>query len=177
MPHIVKSKIRTVPHWPKQGVMFRDITTLLKDKEGYNRMIDLLVERYKDKKIDVVAGIESRGFITGSVLAHKLGIGFVPIRKPNKLPSETISEEYELEYGKDKIEIHKDAIQEGSRVLLIDDLIATGGTCVAAANLIQKLSGNIVECSFIVELPDLGGREKLENKGYKVFSLVEFEGG
>ena len=176
MPHIVKSKIRTIPHWPKKGIMFRDITTLLKDKEGFKHMIELFVERYKDMKIDVIAGIESRGFITGSVLAHRLGVGFVPIRKPGKLPAETVSEEYELEYGKDKIEIHKDAIQKGSKVLLVDDLVATAGTASAAANLIQKLGGEIVECSFIVELPDLHGREKLEKKGLKVFSLVEFEG-
>jgi len=176
MPESVKSKIRTIPHWPKKGVMFRDITTLLKDKEGYNHMIELLVERYKNKNIDIIAGIESRGFITGAVLAHRLGIGFVPIRKPGKLPAETVSEEYELEYGKDKIEVHKDAIQKGAKVLLVDDLVATSGTAVAAANLIKKLGGEIVECSFIVELPDLGGREKLEKKGLKVFSLVQFEG-
>jgi adenine phosphoribosyltransferase len=176
MPHIVKSKIRTVPHWPKQGIMFRDITTLLKDKEGYNHMIDLLAERYKDMKIDVVAGIESRGFITGSVLAHRLGIGFVPIRKPGKLPAETVSEEYELEYGKDKIEIHKDAISEGSKVLIVDDLLATGGTMMAACNLVKKLGGNIVECSVIIDLPDIGGKKKLLDAGYKVFNLVEFEG-
>lgn len=176
MPHIVKSKIRTIPHWPKQGVMFRDITTLLKDKEGFNHMIDLFVGRYKDMKIDVIAGIESRGFITGAVLAHRLGIGFVPIRKPGKLPAETLSEEYELEYGKDKIEIHKDSIPEGSKVLLVDDLIATGGTALAACNLIKKLGAEIVECSFIVDLPDLGGKKKLESAGHKVFNLVEFEG-
>ena len=176
MPHIIKSKIRTVPHWPKQGIMFRDITTLLKDSEGFNRMINLLTERYKDTKIDIIAGIESRGFITGSVLAHKLNLGFIPIRKPNKLPAETVSEEYELEYGKDKIEIHKDAIKPGDKVLLIDDLLATAGTCGAAANLIQKLGGEIIECSFIVDLPDLKGREKLEKRGLKVFSLVQFEG-
>jgi adenine phosphoribosyltransferase len=176
MPHIVKEKIRTVPHWPKQGIMFRDITTLLKDSEGFNRMIALLVERYKDTKIDIVAGIESRGFITGSVLAHKLNVGFVPIRKPGKLPAETVSEEYELEYGKDKIELHTDAISEGDKVLLVDDLIATGGTALAACNLIKQLKGDIVECSFIVDLPDLGGKKKLKDAGYKVFNLVEFEG-
>ena len=176
MPHIVKSKIRTVPDWPKQGIMFRDITTLLKDKEGYNHMIELLVERYKDMKIDVVAGIESRGFITGSVLAHRLGVGFVPIRKPGKLPAETVSEEYSLEYGKDKIEIHTDAIEKGDKVLLVDDLIATGGTAIAACNLIKKLGGDIVECSFIVDLPDIGGKKKLIDAGFKVFNLVEFEG-
>ena len=176
MPHIIKSKIRTIPHWPKQGIMFRDITTLLKDKEGYKHLIDLLVERYKDMKIDVIAGIESRGFITGSVLAHRLGIGFVPIRKPGKLPAETISEEFELEYGKDKIEIHTDAIEKGSKVLLVDDLIATGGTALAACNLIKKLGGEIIECSFIVDLPDIGGKKRLLDAGYKVFNLVEFEG-
>lgn len=176
MLDFIKSKIRTIPHFPKQGIMFRDITTLLKDPEGYNRMIELLVERYKNMNIDYVAGIESRGFITGSVLAHRLGIGFIPIRKPGKLPAETISEEYELEYGKDKIEVHKDAIEQGNKVLLVDDLIATAGTGVAAANLIQKLGGEIVECSFIVELSDLKGREKLEKKGLKVFSLFQFEG-
>ena len=176
MPHIIKQKIRTVPHWPKQGIMFRDITTLLKDSEGFNRMINLLTERYKDTKIDIIAGIESRGFITGSVLAHKLNLGFIPIRKPNKLPAETVSEEYELEYGKDKIEIHKDAIKPGDKVLLIDDLLATGGTSIAACNLIKKLGGEIIECSFIIDLPDLKGREKLEKRGLKVFSLVQFEG-
>ena len=176
MPELVKSKIRAFPHWPKQGVMFRDITTLLKDKEGYNHMIDLLVERYKDKEIDVVAGIESRGFITGAVLAHRLGLGFVPIRKPGKLPGETASEEYELEYGKDKIEVHKDAIPKGSRVLLVDDLIATGGTALAACSLLKKLGAEIVECSFVIDLPDIGGKKKLLDAGYKVFNLVEFEG-
>lgn len=176
MNQIIKDKIRTVPHWPKEGVMFRDITTLLKDSEGFNAMIDILTERYKDTKIDIVAGIESRGFITGAVLAHKLGVGFVPIRKPGKLPAETVSEEYLLEYGKDKIEIHTDAISEGDKVLLMDDLIATGGTALAACNLIKKLGGDIIECSFIVDLPDLGGKKKLEDAGQKVFNLVEFEG-
>ncbi|MBW2977244.1 adenine phosphoribosyltransferase [Candidatus Woesearchaeota archaeon] len=176
MPESVKSKIRTIPDWPKKGVMFRDVTTLLKDKEGYNHMIELLVERYKNKNIDVIAGVESRGFITGAVLAHRLGVGFVPIRKPGKLPAETVSEEYKTEYSTDKIEVHKDAISPGSNVLLVDDLIATGGTALAAANLIKKLSGNIVECSFIIDLPELGGKKKLEQAGYNVFNLVEFEG-
>jgi adenine phosphoribosyltransferase len=126
--------------------------------------------------IDVVAGIESRGFITGSVLAHRLGVGFVPIRKPGKLPGETLSEEYELEYGKDKIEVHKADIPAGSKVLLVDDLIATGGTALAACNLLKKLGADIVECSFIVDLPDIGGKKKLVDAGYKVFNIVEFEG-
>jgi len=176
MPHIVKSKIRSFPNWPKQGIIFRDITSLLKDKEGFKHVIDLLVDRYKNMDIDIIVGIESRGFITGSVLADRLGLGFVPIRKPGKLPGETISEEYELEYGTDKIEIHKEDIQKGSKVLLVDDLIATGGTALAAANLIKKLGGEIVECSFIIDLPDIGGKKKLIDAGYKVFNLVEFEG-
>jgi adenine phosphoribosyltransferase len=176
MPQIIKSKIRTVPNWPKEGIMFRDITTLLKDREGFEQTINLLVERYKDMSIDVVAGIEARGFITGSILAHKLGVGLVLIRKPGKLPADTVSEEYDLEYGKDKIEIHKDAISTGSRVLLVDDLIATGGTMLAAANLIKKLGGEVVECSAIIDLPDIGGKKKLLDAGFNVFNLVEFEG-
>jgi adenine phosphoribosyltransferase len=172
----LKSKIRTVPHWPKQGVMFRDITTLLKDAEGYNKMMGLLVKRYKNMEIDYVAGIESRGFVTGSVLAHKLGVGFITIRKKGKLPGNVTSEEYDLEYGKDKIEIHTDAIKPGDKILICDDLIATGGTSVAACKLIEKLGGKVVECSFIIDLPDLKGKEKLENAGYKVFKLIDFEG-
>ncbi|RLE44497.1 adenine phosphoribosyltransferase [Candidatus Woesearchaeota archaeon] len=176
MPHVIKEKIRTVPHFPKQGVMFRDITTLLKDPEGFNRAINLLYERYKDKPVDAVVGIESRGFIFGSVLAHKLGVGFIPARKPGKLPSETEKIEYETEYSKDAIEIHKDAINEGMNVLVVDDLIATGGTALACCKLIEKLGGKVHECAFIIDLPDLGGRKKLEESGYKVFKLVEFEG-
>ncbi|MFA5175719.1 MAG: adenine phosphoribosyltransferase [Candidatus Nanoarchaeia archaeon] len=174
--HKIKEKIRTVPHWPKQGVMFRDVTTLLKDAHGFNYMIDKLHERYKDSGIDIVVGIEARGFITGSALAHRLGIGFVPIRKKGKLPAEVISEEYALEYGTDKIEIHKDAINKGDKVLIVDDLIATGGTSFAACRLVEKLGGEILECSFIVDLPELGGKKKLEQAGYKVFNLVDFEG-
>jgi len=170
----IKSKIRTVPHWPKEGIMFRDITTLLKDAQGFKETIDLLHKRYKDKKIDKVVGIESRGFIFGAPLAYLLGCGFVPIRKPGKLPAECESEEYTLEYGKDKIEIHKDAINKGDRVLIVDDLIATAGTASAARNLVKKLGGVIIECAFIVELTDLKGRDKL--KGENVYSVVEFEG-
>jgi adenine phosphoribosyltransferase len=172
----VKSKIRTVPNWPKPGIMFRDITTLLQDAPTFNHTIELLLERYKDKQIDVVAGIESRGFIIGSILAHRLDRGFVPIRKKGKLPYATESEEYELEYGTDTIEIHKDAIAEGNKVLLVDDLIATGGTALAACKLIKKCGGELVECCFIIDLPELGGKKKLERAGYPVFSLVEFEG-
>ena len=176
MSQEIKQKIRTVPHWPKQGIMFRDITTLLKDSAGFNLTIDMLIERYKDMKIDIVAGIESRGFITGSILANRLGVGFVPIRKPGKLPAQTVSEEYELEYGKDKIEVHTDAIQKGDKVLLVDDLIATKNTALTTCNLITKLGGEVVECSFIIDLIDIGGKKKLTDAGFKVFSLVEFEG-
>jgi len=176
MSELIKSKIRTIPHWPKEGIMFRDITTLLKDGEGYNHLIELLVERYKDVGIDYIVGIEARGFITGSVLAHKLNIGFIPIRKKGKLPGETIAEEYQLEYGTDIIEIHKDAIKEGDKVLIMDDLIATGGTALAACNLIKKCGGEVIEFSAIIDLPDLGGKKKIEEAGYKVFNLVEFEG-
>ena len=174
MTQSIKSKIRTVPHWPKQGIMFRDITTLLKDGQGFKGTIDLLYERYKDKKIDKVVGIESRGFIFGAPLAYLLKTGFVPVRKPGKLPAECESEEYNLEYGKDKIEIHKDSINKDDRVLIVDDLIATAGTASAARNLVKKLGGKIVECAFIVELVDLKGRDKL--KGENIYSVVEFEG-
>jgi len=174
MTKSIKSKIRTVPHWPKEGIMFRDITTLLKDAEGFKETIDLLYNRYKDEKIDKVIGIESRGFIFGAPLAYLLGCGFVPIRKPGKLPAEIESEEYTLEYGKDKIEVHKDAINKGDKILIVDDLIATAGTASAARNLVKKLGGELVECAFIIELTDLKGRDKL--KGENIFSIVEFEG-
>lgn len=174
MTESIKSKIRAVPDWPKKGIMFRDITTLIKDPDGLKETIDLLFERYKNEEIDYVIGIESRGFIFGAPLAYLLGVGFVPIRKPGKLPADVISEEYTLEYGTDKIEIHKDAIKKGDRVLIIDDLLATGGTMVAARNLVRKLGAEIVECSFIVDLIDLKGKDKL--KGENIFAIVEFEG-
>lgn len=172
----IKSKIRTVPHYPKQGVQFRDITTLLKDPVGFRLTIDELVRRYQDVKIDKVAGIESRGFILGAPLAYALGKGFIPIRKKGKLPAETIGHDYELEYGTDRIEIHTDAIAKGEKILLVDDLIATGGTAEAACKLIEKIGGKIVECCFIIDLPDIGGRARLEKHGHKVFALCEFEG-
>lgn len=172
----VKSKIRTIPNWPKPGIMFRDITTLLQDAPTFNHTIELLLERYKDKQIDVVAGIESRGFIIGSILAHRLDRGFVPIRKKGKLPYETESEEFELEYGTETIEIHKDAILKGQKVLIVDDLIATGGTAMASCKLVKKIGGEVVEFCVIIDLPELGGKKKLERAGYPVFSLVEFEG-
>jgi len=172
----IKSRIRTVPHYPKPGIMFRDITTLLKDPIGLRMTIDELLRRYKDVEIDKIAGIESRGFILGAPLAYALGKGFVPIRKQGKLPAETIGHDYELEYGTDRIEIHTDAIGAGEKVLLVDDLIATGGTAEAACTLIKKMGGEIVECCFMVDLPDIGGRERLEKMGQRVFALCEFEG-
>ncbi len=174
----IKSRIRTVPNYPKKGIMFRDITTLIKDPVGFRLVIDQLTQRYihDDYDFNVIVGIESRGFIIGGALSYTLGRGFVPIRKKGKLPAEVVTQEYELEYGTDRIEIHKDAIKQGDRVLLIDDLLATGGTASAAAALIEKLGGTVVEMAFIVDLPDVGGRKKLLEKGYKVFALTEFEG-
>lgn len=172
----IKSKIRTVPHYPKAGIQFRDITTLLKDPVAFRITVDELVRRYKNVKIDKIAGIESRGFILGAPLAYALGIGFVPIRKQGKLPAETIGQEYALEYGTDRIEIHTDAIAPSEKVLLVDDLIATGGTAEAACMLIEKMGGKVVECCFIIDLPDIGGRARLEKMGQKVFALCEFEG-
>ncbi len=172
----IKSKIRTVPHYPKAGIQFRDITTLLKDPVAFRITVDELVRRYKNVKIDKIAGIESRGFILGAPLAYALGIGFVPIRKQGKLPAETIGQEYALEYGTDRIEIHTDAIAPSEKVLLVDDLIATGGTAEAACMLIEKMGGKVVECCFIIDLPDIGGRARLEKIGKKVFALCEFEG-
>ena len=174
MTESIKSKIRTVPHWPKKGIMFKDVTTLIKNPEGFKETIDLLYKRYADKNIDKVVGIESRGFIFGAPLAYLLGCGFVIVRKPGKLPAECICEEYSLEYGTDKIEVHKDAIEKGDRVLIVDDLLATGGTMAAARNLIKKLGGEVVELTFVVELIDLKGRDKL--KGESIYSIVEFEG-
>jgi len=156
--------------------MFRDITTLLKDPVGLRTTIQEIVKRYHETKIDKVAGIESRGFIIGAPVAYQLGVGFVPIRKQNKLPAETIGRDYQLEYGKDRIEIHVDAIQPGDRVLLVDDLIATGGTAEAAVRLIQDMGGEVVACCFVIDLPDVGGHARLEKLGCKVFSLCEFEG-
>ena len=172
----LKSMIRTVPDFPKKGIMFRDITTILQNKEGFMHVINKFYERYKDRNIDIVVGIESRGFIFGATLAYKLGCSFVPVRKEGKLPYHTMKQEYALEYGKAVVEIHKDAITKGQKVLIVDDLIATGGTAKATINLVEKLGGKIVECAFVVELPDLHGGEKIEKQGYKVFSLVEFEG-
>lgn len=171
----IKSRIRTIPHYPRAGIMFRDITTLLKDPIGLRTTIDAITERYRAEKIDKVIGIESRGFIFAAPVAYALGAGFVPIRKQGKLPAETISCDYQLEYGSDKIEIHADAIDKGDRVLMIDDLIATGGTMEAAIKLIQEMDGNIVECCFVVDLPNVGGSKRLRQQGHQLYSLCSFD--
>lgn len=173
---MLKSHIRTIPHYPKQGVMFRDVTTLLKDAKGLRGAVDELVARYKDVDIDKIVGIEARGFIFGAQLAYALGKGFVPIRKKGKLPAQTLTHDYELEYGTDSIEIHVDAIDSGENVLLVDDLIATGGTAGAACTLLERMGAQIVECCFIIDLPDIGGRARLEKCGRKVFALCDFDG-
>lgn len=174
----IKSKIRTIPDHPKKGILFRDITTLLKDPVGYRLVIDNFTQRYikGDIDFDIIIGIEARGFIMGGALAYTLGRGFVPIRKIGKLPAEVEQHEYSLEYGTDTVEIHKDAINKGDKVLLVDDLLATGGTALAAATLIEKLGGEVVEMAFIVNLPEVGGEKVLKDKGYKMYSLTEFEG-
>lgn len=174
----IKSMIRTIPDYPKKNIMFRDITTLLKDPLGFRLMVDGLTQRYvtDDFNFDIIVGIESRGFIIGGALSYTLGKGFVPIRKKGKLPGECISQEYALEYGTDTIEIHTDAIIEGAKVLLVDDLLATGGTALASAKLIESLGGEVEEMAFVVSLPDVGGAEKLLSNNYRVFALSEFEG-
>ena len=168
----IKSSIREIPDFPKKGILFRDITTALKDREALKLTIDELYEHFKDEKIDYIAGIESRGFIYGMPLAYKMNCGFVPVRKPNKLPCETISQEYELEYGTDKIEIHKDALQKTDRVLIVDDLLATGGTAAAAVKLISKVA-QPVGIAFVIELEALNGRKKLP-EDIKVVSVVKY---
>ena len=172
----IKSVIKTVPDYPKPGIMFRDVTSVLEDHTAYSKSIELLLEQYRPLNFDKVAGTEARGFLFGAPLAIELGIGFVPVRKPNKLPRETIGETYELEYGMDTLEIHKDAINPGERVLMIDDLLATGGTMVATANLIRKLGGIAEHAGFVISLPDLGGIEKLQQAGVACHALCEFDG-
>lgn len=172
----IKSLIRTIPHYPKQGIMFRDITTLLKDPKGLQLLVDGLAEQYATHQIEKIVGIEARGFVIGAAVAYKLGLGFVPIRKSGKLPAQTFQQEYALEYGSDVMEIHQDAIIAGERVLLIDDLIATGGTAIAAVSLIEQLGGNIVGCAFVIDLPDLGGMQRLQTLGLQTFALCQFEG-
>jgi adenine phosphoribosyltransferase len=171
-----KTIIRTIPDYPKPGIMFRDVTTLFGNARAFRTTVDLLVQPYAGTRIDKVVGIEARGFILAGAVAHQLSVGFVPVRKKGKLPWRTIGQTYDLEYGTDTVEIHEDAVAKGESVLLVDDLIATGGTAEAAIKLIEKAGGNVVGCSFIIDLPELKGRQRLEKLGKKVLSLVQFEG-
>lgn len=168
----LKSKIRVIDDFPKEGISFKDITTLLKDKDAYRYAIDSMVRICKEKQADIIVGPEARGFVLGAPLAYALNVGFVPVRKPGKLPSETATYEYNLEYGTDKLEIHKDAIEPGQRVLIADDLLATGGTSISTARLIEQLGGKVVGLAFLIELTFLNGRNTLE--GYDVQSLVKY---
>lgn len=170
---IIKNSIRNVPDFPKPGIQFKDITTAIKQPEILKEILDMLAAHFKSQKIDYVIGIESRGFIFGTALAYLLNCGFVPVRKPGKLPAEVISQEYALEYGTDKIEMHKDALKKGDRVLIVDDLLATGGTAAAAAKLIDQTGAEIIAFTFVIELADLGGRQLLENHA-EVYSLIKY---
>jgi adenine phosphoribosyltransferase len=172
----LKAHIRTVPNWPEAGVMFRDITPLLANPRAFRVLIDQFVHRYFDVRPTAIAGLDARGFIIGSVLAYELNVGFVPIRKKGKLPFTTVEETYELEYGSATVEMHTDAVQPGDRVVLIDDLIATGGTMMAGKKLLEKLGAEVIEGAAIIDLPELGGSAKLRAGGLKLFTLVDFEG-
>ncbi len=173
---LVRSLIRTVPDWPKPGVMFRDITPLLQDPVAFRALIDLFVYRHMRQRIDAVVGIDARGFILGSALAYALNVGFVPVRKKGKLPYQKVTQSYELEYGNDTVELHVDAVKPGQRVLLVDDLVATGGTMIAAIKLLQQLGGNVVEALAIVDLPELGGSKLIAQTETPFFNLCQFEG-
>ena len=172
----LRRNIRTVPDWPAPGVQFRDITPLLQNPRVFRVLIDAFVHRYMERRPDVVAGLDARGFILGSVVAYELGLGFVPIRKKGKLPFTTVEETYELEYGSATVELHTDAVKPGQKVLLIDDLIATGGTMMAGRKLLEKLGGVVIEVAAIVDLPELGGSERLRQSGLPLFTLLDFEG-
>ncbi len=172
----IRDLIRTIPDFPKPGIMFRDVTTLLSDADGLALTIEQLAQPYAGARIDKIIGLEARGFILGGAVAHRLGAGFVPVRKAGKLPGNVISQSYSLEYGEAVFELHEDAIQPGERVLIIDDLLATGGTAAAGVLLAERLGAQIVGCAFVVDLPDLGGRAKLEEMGLPVFALCAFEG-
>jgi len=169
----LKSKIREIQDFPKEGISFKDITTLMQDGEAFKYLVNELSDQLKDLNVDIIVGPEARGFLVGTPVAYNLGVGFVPIRKPGKLPGETISYEYDLEYGTDSLQIHKDAIKPGQRVAILDDLLATGGTVVATCKLIEELGGEVVSINFLIELNMLKGRDVL--KGYKVSSLVQYE--
>lgn len=169
----IKNAIRNIPDYPKVGIQFKDITTAMKNPQVLKEIVDTMAKHFKDQQIDYIVGIDARGFIFGAALAYALGCGFIPVRKPGKLPAETITEEYELEYGTDKLEIHTDALEKGNRVVIVDDLIAVGGTAQAAAKLAQNLGAEIVAFAFVIELTELGGREKLQHIA-EVYSLVQY---
>lgn len=170
----VRNAIRSVPDWPKPGVVFRDITPVLQDPQSFRVLVDMFVYRYMRQRLDLVAGVDARGFILGSVLAYELNLGFVPVRKKGKLPFRTLAEEYTLEYGNASVEMHTDSVRPGQRVLLIDDLIATGGTMVAASKLLQRLGANVVEAAAIIDLPDLGGSQAVKQEGLSVYTVCSF---
>jgi adenine phosphoribosyltransferase len=171
-----KPTIRTIPDYPKKGIQFRDVTTLLGNPRAFRAAVDALVQPYAGVRVDKIAGIEARGFILGGAVAHQLSTGFVPVRKKGKLPWKTLSEEYDLEYGKDQIEIHVDAVKPGDHVVVVDDLIATGGTAFAAVKLLERAGAKVIGCLFLVDLPDLGGADKIRALGMDVTTLVAFEG-
>ena len=172
----VKDYIRTIPDFPHEGIMFRDVTTLFGDPRGFRMAVDQLLAPFAGRRIDQVVGLEARGFILGGAVAHQLSAGFVPVRKKGKLPAATLSEDYALEYGTATVEIHDDAIEPGQTVLIVDDLLATGGTAEAGIKLVERLGGNILGCAFVIDLPDLGGRKRLEALGMDVHALCAFEG-
>ena len=172
----VKDYIRTIPDFPHKGILFRDVTTLFADPRGFRMAVDQLLAPFAGRRIDQVVGLEARGFILGGAVAHQLSAGFVPVRKKGKLPAATLSEDYALEYGEATVEIHDDAIEPGQTVLIVDDLLATGGTAEAGIKLVERLGGNILGCAFVVDLPDLGGRKRLEALGMNVHALCAFEG-
>ena len=172
----VKDYIRTIPDFPHEGIQFRDVTTLFNDPRGFRMAVDHLLHPYIGMRIDRVAGLEARGFILGGAVAHQLSVGFLPVRKKGKLPAKTIEQSYKLEYGEATVEIHDDAVEPGENILIVDDLLATGGTAEAGIKLIEQLGGNIVACAFVIDLPDLGGRKRLESLGVDVHALCAFEG-
>lgn len=172
----IQDRIRTVPDWPQPGVQFRDITPLLQDKKTFRLLVDVFVHRYMDAQLDYVAGVDARGFILGAVVAYELNLGFVPVRKKGKLPYQTVEEEYELEYGSATVEIHTDACKAGDRILLIDDLVATGGTMLAASKLLNRIGAVVVETAAIVDLPELGGSKLIRDAGIELFTVCDFAG-
>ncbi len=174
--NLIKQSIKTIPNYPKPGIMFRDVTSLMEDHTAYMTAIELFVEQYKDQGFTKIVGTEARGFLFGAPLALALGIGFVPVRKPGKLPRETIQESYELEYGHDSLELHTDAITADDKVLVVDDLLATGGTIEATVKLIRRLGGEVAHAAFVISLPELGGEQRLKEIGLELVTLCEFEG-